>query len=68
MSRVWPRIREATAYDDIDWRAIGIREPGDRDAHRLMAGHWGQLREAAEFEDIDWNATLASQRTQVFRR
>ena len=67
MSRVWPRIREAARYDDIDWRALGIREPGDRDAHRIMAGHWGQLREAARFEDIDWNATVAAQRTQVYR-
>jgi len=32
-----------------------------------MAGHWGQLREAARFEDIDWNATVASQRSRVYR-
>ena len=48
MSRVWPQIREAARYDDIDWRALGIsREPGDRTARNIMASNWGQLREAA---------------------
>jgi hypothetical protein len=63
VSRVWPRIREAADYEDIDWRALGIREPGDRDARRVMAAYWGRLREAERFEDIKWTTTVASRRT-----
>jgi len=62
VSRAWPRIREAAAYEDIDWRALGVREPGDRDARRVMAAYWGRLREAERFEDIKWTTTVASRR------
>ena len=56
MSRVWPEIREAGAFDDIDWQGIGLaRAPGDRQARRLMADHWDSLRREADFEDIDWD-------------
>lgn len=58
MGRVWPEIRGAAAFEDIDWRAYGLLgAPGSRDARRLMSRHWGMLREAAQFEDIDWRAT-----------
>jgi hypothetical protein len=67
MSRLWPEIREAGSYEDINWRAHGVREPGDREAQRIMASNWGQLREAARFEDINWEAMLARSRTRVFR-
>jgi hypothetical protein len=67
MSRLWSQIREAGSYEDIDWRAHGVREPGDREAQRIMASNWGQLREAARFEDINWEATLARSPTRVFR-
>lgn len=55
MSEVWPQIREAGSYEDINWRAVGLSgAPGDRQARRIMAENWGSLREAARFEDIDW--------------
>ena len=58
LSRVWPEIRSAAAFEDIDWRAYSLSgAPGSRDARRLMSRHWGTLREAARFEDIDWRAT-----------
>jgi hypothetical protein len=57
LSRVWPEIRQAAAFEDIDWRAVGLsRAPGDSTARRLMATHWGSLRRAADFRDIDWEA------------
>ena len=58
MSRTWGQIREASSFDDIDWRAIGFSgPPGDREARRLMSRNWGQLRQAGRFEDIDWQST-----------
>jgi hypothetical protein len=67
LSRLWPEIREAGSYEDIDWRAHGVREPGDRDAQRIMARNWGEFREAGRFEDIDWETTFARSRTRVYR-
>ena len=55
MSSVWPKIREARDYDDIDWRAVGLaRAPGNSDAHRMMADNWSRLRTEPRFDDIDW--------------
>jgi hypothetical protein len=55
MSSVWPKIREARDYDDIDWKAVGLaRPPGDSSARRLMADNWSRLRDARRFDDIDW--------------
>jgi hypothetical protein len=57
LSAVWPEIRKADAFGDINWRAVGLsRAPGSREARRLMEAHWGSLRRAAEFDDIDWQA------------
>jgi hypothetical protein len=58
MSRVWPEIRDAAAFEDVNWRAFSLSgAPGDLDARRLMSRHWRTLREADRFEDIDWEAT-----------
>lgn len=58
MSAVWPKIREAARFDDIDWPSVGLtRAPGDRQAQNVLASNWGALREAARFEDIDWRET-----------
>jgi hypothetical protein len=55
MSSVWPKIREARDYDDIDWKAVGLaRPPGDSNAQRLMADNWSSLRKESRFDDIDW--------------
>ncbi len=54
---VWPRIREAENFQDINWRSVGLeRAPGDRQARRFMAEDWGSLRRAEQFDDIDWRA------------
>ena len=54
---VWPDIRQARDFADIDWRSVGFRSaPGDEEAQRLMSEHWTRLRGAAEFDDIDWRA------------
>jgi hypothetical protein len=56
MSSVWPKIREARDYDDIDWKAVGLaRPPGNSSAQRLMADNWSRLREESRFDDIDWS-------------
>ena len=68
MSQVWPQIREAGSFQDINWRALGVeRAPGDRQARSIMANHWGELREAERFEDIDWRVTTASSPNRVYR-
>ena len=57
MSNVWPRIREARDFADIDWRSVGLPDaPGDFEAHRFLAEHWSRVRTAAAFGDIDWRA------------
>ena len=54
---VWPQIREAASFYDINWRSVGLaRVPGNREARRFMAADWGSLRRAAQFDDIDWRA------------
>ncbi len=54
---VWPTIREAANFYDINWRSVGLaRAPGDRRARRFMADDWGSLRRAAQFDDINWRA------------
>ena len=56
MSAVWPKIREAARFEDIDWRSVGLaRAPGDWAAQSVLAENWDALRKAAEFDDIDWS-------------
>lgn len=55
ISEVWPRIRVASRYEDIDWEAMGLRDaPGDERARDYMTRHWSSLRVAERFDDIDW--------------
>jgi hypothetical protein len=57
MSSVWPRVREAGNFADINWRSVGLSAaPGDLEARRFVAEHWSRLRTAAAFGDIDWRA------------
>lgn len=63
LSEVWPEIREAESFEQIDWEAFGVDyAPGDADARRLMAENWDALREAESFGDIDWEATTGDRR------
>lgn len=56
LADVWPQIREAARFDDIDWRAHGlVRAPGDAYARDVMAENWNELRRAQRFDDIDWD-------------
>jgi hypothetical protein len=56
MSAVWPKIREAARFEDIDWRSVGLaRPPGDWQAQSVLAENWDALRKAATFEDVDWD-------------
>ncbi len=56
LAELWPQIREAARYDDINWRAFGlVRPPGDADARRLIAGNWDEVRREERFQDIDWD-------------
>ena len=68
MSQLWPQIRQAANYEDINWRGHGLESPpGDRTAREIMASNWGQLREAERFEDINWATSTASAPTRVLR-
>jgi len=61
MSSVWPKIREARDFDDIDWKAVGLaRPPGNASAQRLMADNWSRLRTSSRFDDIDWSTVRDS--------
>jgi hypothetical protein len=56
LAELWPQIREATRFDDINWRGHGlVRPPGDADARRIMAASWDEVRRAERFQDIDWD-------------
>ena len=60
LSAVWPEIRVAANYEDINWPAHGLsRPPGNRNAQRLMAENWRELRNASRFEQINWDALAA---------
>lgn len=56
LSDVWPEIRQAASFEDIDWRAAGLdRAPGSPEAQRFLAEHWDEAREAERFAYIDWD-------------
>lgn len=55
MSDVWPDIRQAASFEDIDWRAAGLeRAPGSPEAQRFLARNWEEARKAERFAYIDW--------------
>jgi hypothetical protein len=56
LSDVWPDIRQASSFEDIDWRAAGLeRAPGSPEAQRFLAEHWDEARRAERFAYIDWD-------------
>ena len=56
LSEVWPEIRAAANFRDINWRAHGLdRAPGTPEAQRLLSANWDELRREQRFEDIDWD-------------
>jgi hypothetical protein len=66
MNSVWPQIRTAAAFEEIDWESVGLDgPPGDAEARRLMAAHWGTLREANQFREINWQATTGYSASSV---
>jgi hypothetical protein len=69
LSAVWPEIREAANYEDINWPRIGLnRPPGSRDVQRMMSENWDELRRAPRFEAIDWNRYVGASRTSRYER
>lgn len=68
LSAVWPEIRAADDFDDINWPAHGLaRAPGNRDVQRRMSANWDEIRQAQRFEQIAWdnlgNGSLGTNRT-----
>lgn len=56
LAELWPQIREAARFDDINWRAYGlVRAPGDPAAREVMDDNWNEIRQARRFDDIDWD-------------
>ena len=70
LSEVWPKIREAAHFEDINWQSLGLqRAPGSPDAQRLLAANWNELRREPHFQDIDWSDYAAhSSRAQRYGR
>lgn len=69
LSRIWPEIREAEEFADIDWRAYGLqRAPGDADARRILAASWHEVRRESRFEDIDWDDVVDERDLATSRR
>jgi hypothetical protein len=55
LSEVWPEIRQAQNFEDINWRAHGMsRPPGSSEAQRFLAANWDELRREERFANIDW--------------
>ena len=56
MSEVWPEIRVAARFEDINWSTHGLtRAPGSPEAQRLLSANWDEIRREERFEDIDWD-------------
>jgi len=69
MSRIWPEIREAAEFDDIDWNAYGLqRAPGNADAREIMAANWNEVRREQRFENIDWDDIVDDRDSRSSRR
>jgi hypothetical protein len=55
LSEVWPEIRVAEDFEQINWRAHGLdRAPASREAQRFLSTHWDELRREQRFSDIEW--------------
>lgn len=68
LSAVWPEIREAAHYGDINWPAHGLTQaPGNRDVQRLMSANWRELRTASRFEQVDWDRFVGGSSQQSRR-
>jgi hypothetical protein len=70
---VWPEIRVAARFEDINWRAHGLdRAPGSPEAQRLLSANWDELRRETRFENIDWDdysyASRSSSRNERYGR
>ncbi len=56
LAAVWPRIREAARFEDINWASEGFaRPPGTPEARRILAANWNEARRESRFENIDWD-------------
>jgi hypothetical protein len=56
LSEVWPDIRKAAHFEDINWSTHGLsRAPGSREAQRVLSDNWDELRREEHFADIDWD-------------
>jgi hypothetical protein len=79
LADVWPEIRQAASFDDINWREHGLnRAPGSPEAQRLLAANWDELRREERFADVNWdeyydtrysdNRSARSSRTERYGR
>lgn len=69
LRQVWPSVRGAAEFDDINWQQVGLpRAPGDSEARAIMAQNWDELRREADFDDIEWDRYSADSRSSGFGR
>jgi hypothetical protein len=69
LADVWPDIREAEDFGQINWIAHGLnRAPGSPEAQRFLAANWEELRREKRFADIDWDEYLDDKSSRRPRR
>lgn len=69
LSEVWPQIREAAHFEDINWSAHGLsRAPGSPEAQRILSDNWSELRREPHFADIDWADYADARSTERYAR
>ncbi|HET7609560.1 MAG TPA: hypothetical protein VFL84_12840 [Gammaproteobacteria bacterium] len=68
LSDVWPEIRVAARFEDINWPTHGLtRAPGSPEAQRLLSANWNEIRREERFEDIDWDEYANNRYSQSSR-
>jgi len=68
LSDVWPDIREAESFEEIDWRAAGLeRAPGSPEAQQFLAENWDKARRTERFAYIDWEELAKDDRKRRAR-
>jgi hypothetical protein len=56
LADVWPEIRQAEDFGEINWVAHGLnRAPGSPEAQRFLTANWDELRREERFANIEWD-------------
>lgn len=55
---LWPTIRSAARFEDINWAAHGFPNgpPVSPETQAMLSQQWGVIRNAANLSDVNWQA------------